>query len=126
MSSDIDQDLTYFSRSEFSCQYTGENKIEDSLLLKVDELRERCGFPFIITSGYRSLAHPIERAKKTNTGTHAQGIAADIKVIDGVQRFKIVSEAIKMGFTGIGVASNFVHVDIRSLDTNESPVMWCY
>tara|TARA_B110000259_G_scaffold24323_1_gene24939 strand:+ start:114 stop:494 length:381 start_codon:yes stop_codon:yes gene_type:complete len=126
MSSDIDQDLTYFSRSEFSCQYTGENKIEDSLLLKVDELRERCGFPFIITSGYRSLAHPIERAKKTNTGTHAQGIAADIKVIDGVQRFKIVEEAIKMGFTGIGVASNFVHVDIRSLDTNESPVMWCY
>ena len=126
MSSDIDQDLTYFSRSEFSCQYTGENKIEDSLLLKIDELRERCGFPFIITSGYRSLAHPIERAKKTNTGTHAQGIAADIKVIDGVQRFKIVAEAIKMGFTGIGVASNFVHVDIRSLDTNESPVMWCY
>ena len=126
MSSDIDQDLTYFSRSEFSCQYTGENKIEDSLLLKVDELRERCGFPFIITSGYRSLAHPIERAKKTNTGTHAQGIAADIKVIDGVQRFKIVAEAIKMGFTGIGIASNFVHVDIRSLDTNESPVMWCY
>jgi uncharacterized protein YcbK (DUF882 family) len=95
-------------------------------LLKIDELRERCGFPFIITSGYRSLAHPIERAKKTNTGTHAQGIAADIKVIDGVQRFKIVEEAIKMGFTGIGVASNFVHVDIRSLDTNESPVMWCY
>ena len=126
MSSDIDQDLTYFSRSEFSCQYTGENKIEDSLLLKIDELRERCGFPFIITSGYRSLAHPIERDKKTNTGTHAQGIAADIKVIDGVQRFKIVEEAIKMGFTGIGVASNFVHVDIRSLDTNESPVMWCY
>ena len=126
MSSDIDQDLSYFSRSEFSCQYTGENKIEDSLLLKIDELRERCGFPFIITSGYRSLAHPIERAKKTNTGTHAQGIAADIKVIDGVQRFKIVEEAIKMGFTGIGVASNFVHVDIRSLDTNESPVMWCY
>ena len=126
MSSDIDQDLTYFSRSEFSCQYTGENKIEDSLLLKIDELRERCGFPFIITSGYRSLAHPIERAKKTNTGTHAQGIAADIKVIDGVQRFKIVEEAIKMGFTGIGVASNFVHVDIRSLDTNESPVMWTY
>ena len=126
MLSDIDQDLTYFSRSEFSCQYTGENKIEDSLLLKIDELRERCGFPFIITSGYRSLAHPIERAKKTNTGTHAQGIAADIKVIDGVQRFKIVEEAIKMGFTGIGVASNFVHVDIRSLDTNESPVMWCY
>ena len=31
-----------------------------------------------------------------------------------------------MGFTGIGVANGFVHVDIRNLDGNESPVMWCY
>jgi len=31
-----------------------------------------------------------------------------------------------MGFSGIGVASNFIHVDIRDLDTNESPVMWTY
>ena len=123
---DIDQDLTYFAKAEFACQYTGENQITDALLLKIDELRDRCGFPFVITSGYRSLAHPIERAKKTNTGTHAQGIAADIRVRDGVQRFKIVEEAIKMGFTGVGVATDFVHVDIRDLDTNESPVMWCY
>ena len=38
----------------------------------------------------------------------------------------IVEEAIKMGFTGIGVANGFVHVDIRNLDGNEAPVMWCY
>ena len=46
---------------------------------KVDELRDRCGFPFVITSGYRSPQHPIE-AKKDVPGTHAQGIAADIKI----------------------------------------------
>jgi uncharacterized protein YcbK (DUF882 family) len=76
------------------------------LLLKLDLLRARCGFPFVITSGYRSEDHPIE-AKKEKAGTHAQGIAADIKVRDGV-------------------ASSFVHVDIRDLDGNESPVMWTY
>ena len=121
----INQDLDYFTREEFACQYTGENEISDRLLLKLDLLRARCGFPFVITSGYRSEDHPIE-AKKEKAGTHAQGIAADIKVNDGVQRFRIVQEAISMGFSGIGVASSFVHVDIRSLDINESPVMWTY
>ena len=29
----------------------------------VDELRDRCGFPFVITSGYRSPQHPIEAKK---------------------------------------------------------------
>jgi len=122
---DINQDLDYFTREEFACQYTGENEISDRLLLKLDLLRARCGFPFVITSGYRSKDHPIE-AKKETPGTHAQGIAADIKVTDGIQRFKIVEEAIKMGFSGVGVASSFVHVDIRDLDGNEHPVMWTY
>lgn len=122
---DIDQDLDYFTKKEFACQHTGENEIKDTFLLKLDLLRARCGFPFVITSGYRSPEHPIE-SRKEKAGTHAQGIAADIKVTDGIQRFKIVEEAIKMGFSGVGVASSFVHVDIRDLDGNESPVMWTY
>jgi zinc D-Ala-D-Ala carboxypeptidase len=121
----INNDLDYFTREEFACQYTGENNISDRLLLRLDLLRARCGFPFIITSGYRSADHPIE-AKKETPGTHAQGIAADIKVSDGTQRFRIVQEAISLGFSGVGVASSFVHVDIRDLDGNESPVMWTY
>ena len=121
----INNDLDYFTREEFACQYTGENEISDRLLLNLDLLRRKCGFPFVITSGYRDPSHPIE-ARKEKVGTHAQGIAADIKVNDGTQRYKLVNEAIKMGFTGIGIAGEFVHVDIRDLDGNESPVMWCY
>ncbi len=45
----------YFDREEFVCQATGENEIEDELIHALDELREHCGFPFVITSGYRSL-----------------------------------------------------------------------
>ena len=122
---DINADVDDFTSEDVACQYTGENEISDRLLLKLDLLRARCGFPFVITSGYRSEDHPIE-ARKERPGTHAQGIAADIKVTDGIQRFKIVEEAIAMGFSGIGVARDFVHVDIRSLDTSESPVMWTY
>ena len=59
----------YFSRDEFACKATGENEIEDELIFALDELREHCGFPFVITSGYRSPDHPIELRKKNSRYT---------------------------------------------------------
>ena len=112
----------YFTREEFVCQATGENEIEDELILALDKLREACGFPFVITSGYRSPQHPIELSKP-KAGTHAQGIAADIAVTSGSRRHTLVKKAIELGFSGIGVAKGFVHVDVRAIDT---PVMWTY
>ena len=74
--------LKHFKREEFDCQVTGTNNMEREFLEKLDELREACGFPFEVTSGYRHpTKHPIEM-KKAVPGTHAQGIAADIKMID--------------------------------------------
>ena len=122
----INEDLDYFTREEFACQYTGENEISDRLLLKLDLLRARCGFPFVITSGYRSEDHPIE-AKKEKAGTHAQGIAVDIKAISGTEKYEIVKQALLLGFGGIGVARSFIHVDDRSVtNSNSVPVMWTY
>jgi zinc D-Ala-D-Ala carboxypeptidase len=111
----------YFKLEDFDCQETGVNGINVEFVSKLDELREACGFPFIITSGYRDPSHSIE-AKKSKPGTHAQGIAADIKVTGGAQRMAVVEHAVKLGFTGIGVAKSFVHVDIRET----TPVLWCY
>ena len=111
----------YFSLDEFKCRETGENEIKHEFVEKLDELRELCGFPFIITSGYRSPNHSIEKAK-SNPGTHAQGIACDISVTSGVDRMKLVKNAISLNFSGIGVAKDFVHVDIRE----SASVMWAY
>jgi uncharacterized protein YcbK (DUF882 family) len=113
--------LRYFNLSDFDCKETGENKMDPYFLTSLDELRSRCGFPFIITSGYRDPSHSIE-AKKEKPGTHAQGIAADIMVYNGARRYIIVDKAIEMGFTGIGIAESFIHVDIR----NSTPVIWTY
>lgn len=121
----INNDLDYFTKEEFDCQYSGENEMSDDLLLAVDLLRQKCGFPFVITSGYRSKDHPIEREKE-KAGTHAQGIAADIQVSDGNKRYKIVEQAIQMGFTGVGIARTFVHVDSRVVGADKAPVMWTY
>jgi uncharacterized protein YcbK (DUF882 family) len=111
----------YFELEEFACQETGENSISPSFVSALDELREACGFPFKITSGYRSPSHSIE-ARKPSPGTHARGIAADIAINGGAQRRVIVENAIRLGFNGIGVAKTFVHVDKRETP----PVMWAY
>jgi len=113
-------DFKYFKIEDFDCQETGENEISVDFIHALDQLREACKFPFIVTSGYRSKNHSIEK-RKASPGTHAQGIAADIRVSGGAQRLAIVKHALAMGMS-VGVAKTFVHVDIR-----KTPAMcWCY
>lgn len=111
----------HFSIDEFVCSHCGNVDMNPLFLAKLDKLREACGFPFVVTSGFRCKDHPIEAAK-SSPGTHSLGAAADIAVNDGSQRRKIVEEALKAGFAGVGVASDFVHLDIR----NTTPVLWGY
>ena len=97
--------------------------MDPEFLARLDELREICGFPFRITSGWRDATHPAEARKaEPGTGYHCQGLAADIAVSNGFERMNIVHEALKMGFSGIGVGKNFVHLDTRKT----TPVMWTY
>jgi uncharacterized protein YcbK (DUF882 family) len=112
----------FFRLEEFNCTHTNRNEMDHEFLVKLDELREKVGFPFRITSGYRDATHPAEARKaEPGTGYHCQGLAADIAVSNGFERMNIVHEAIKMGFS-IGVARTFVHVD----DRKTTPVMWTY
>ena len=113
--------MRYFKLSDFDCQETGNNEMSEEFLEKLDELRHKCGFPFIITSGYRDPSHSIE-ARKTKAGTHARGIASDIRINNGNEAYHIIKNAQSMGFNGIGVAKSFIHVDIRK----GMPVIWCY
>lgn len=113
--------MKHFKVSEFDCKHTGKNEMDKLFLSRLDTLRERCGFPFVIVSGYRDPSHPVE-AKKTAPGQHSLGIAVDIQVNGGAQRYRIVKEAMAMGFSGIGVAKSFIHVD----DREGTAVVWTY
>ena len=55
----------YFSVSEFACTHTGKNFIEQDLIFKLDELRGLCGFPFVITSGYRDPVTQKKHVKRS-------------------------------------------------------------
>lgn len=115
-------EFKYFDRSDFDCQETGENKMEDEFIGKLDALREACGWPFIVTSGYRDPSHSVEIVKPNGGGYHTKGIASDIKVLGGKKRYEIVDNALKQGFNGIGIAKSFVHLDIRE----DTPMIWTY
>ena len=114
-------DFRYFDIEDFACSETGENDIKPAFVLALDDLRHECGFPFVVTSGFRSKDHSIEKTKKVG-GRHTRGDAADIQVTNGLQRMAIVSKALEHGFKGIGVAKSFVHLDTR----DSEPVMWTY
>ena len=115
-------DFRYFKREDFDCQETGENRMEDEFIKKLDHLRSIVGWPFIVTSGYRDPSHSVEIVKPNGGGYHTKGIAADIKVIGGKQRHEIVKHAMALGFTGIGCAKTFVHLDTRE----DTAMLWTY
>lgn len=114
-------DFRYFQLDDFACSETGQNGIHWEFVEALDDLRGVCGFPFIITSGFRSADHSVEVVKE-KPGQHNSGVACDIKVSNGAERHAIVKNAIALGFTGIGVAKSFVHVDRR----DSAPLIWTY
>jgi uncharacterized protein YcbK (DUF882 family) len=113
--------VRYFKIEEFDCQHTGKNEMNPEFLERIDTLRLLCGFPFIITSGYRDPSHPIE-ARKGVPGTNPKGIACDIQVKSSTERYRLLDNALRMGFSGIGVADDFIHLDQRKA----TKVMWVY
>jgi len=114
----LEHDARLFTDSE-----TGEVVDSDEFeefVESLDDLRDISGFAFKINSGYRSSQHSKEKVK-AKPGEHNRA-AADVAVNGGVQRLAIVEYAIKLGFTGIGIAKTFVHVDRRKT----TPVLWVY
>lgn len=118
-----------FNLDEFACRHCGKNLISHNLVDKLQSLRTELGFPFVITSGYRCPKHPNE-INKSKPGTHAMGFAVDI-LSHGEQAYKIVANAPKHGFTGIGVnqkgKGRFIHLDIAEVNHGKQrPTIWSY
>jgi zinc D-Ala-D-Ala carboxypeptidase len=118
------RDYPNFSKSEFDCKETGENGMTPDFMAMLQKLRTRYGKPMIITSGYRSPRHSIER-RKAQPGTHAQGIACDIGV-SGADAQMIVMLALELGFTGIGVSQKNGSPRFIHLDTAPRRAIWSY
>lgn len=99
-----------------------EDNMSKEFLFVLDEARELAEIPFIINSAYRSPEHPL--SIKNPTSSHIKGLAVDIKATDSKTRFKIVKALIQVGFTRIGIADTFIHVDL-DIDKTQN-VIWTY
>lgn len=91
--------------------------IHKELLDRLNDLRELLDRPIRINSGYRTPEHNAAVGGATQS-KHLEGMAADI-VVDSMTPDALAVQAEAMGFRGIGIYRNFVHVDVR-----ETPAKW--
>ena len=106
---------------------SGLNMDKDFLSM-LDNARDIAKTPFKITSGYRTKEHNIaiykKLGKKPIESSHLKGLACDIACSDSRARFLIINALLEAGFTRIGIANNFIHVDS---DCEKSQnVIWTY
>ena len=122
---DKKEKVRYFNYSEFdSPDVQGSGQMMDKRLLKkLDEIREIVGEPIIITSGFRTPAHN-ESVNGVESSSHLKGLAVDIAIRHSRMRFKLISALFEVGINRIGIADNFIHIDIDP--DKDKNVIWTY
>jgi len=110
-----------FSTKEMACACCGVAKMDPDFIIALQKLRTAYGISLSVTSGYRCPKHNKAIGGSIRS-KHMEGIAADILVSGMAERYRIIQLAYECGFTGIGIAKSFVHLDIRK----DSPVIWMY
>ena len=117
---------SYFTDAELSCSCCGAYSFAPEFLYILNVIREECGFPLPVTSGYRCPKHPVE-ARKRRSGAHCRGLAVDIGV-SGERAHRLVEVALRQGVPRIGIQQKgegrFIHLDIDSSMPN--PTIWSY
>lgn len=113
----------HFSPAEMACHCQGrfcgsEIWLDEEFMDALEALRRVVGKPLTVTSAHRCDqwnaavgGAPLSRHKQ---------IAADI-LLRGHDRFDVLVAAESLGFTGIGMARSFIHLDRR-----KAPARWYY
>lgn len=117
--------LLHFTLDEFDSpdEPGSGSKMNGGFIGRLDSARDLSEFPWVITSGYRTKAHN-DKVGGIDSSAHTRGYAVDIKCQGSARRYEIIKSLIKSGFTRIGVASNFIHVDDDP--DKSSQVIWTY
>lgn len=117
--------MKYFNYSEFdSPDVPGSGQMMDKDFLKLLDLaREKFDKPIRINSGFRSEQHN-KKVGGTESSSHLKGLAVDIACKKSRDRFELIDIFLDLGINRIGIANNFIHIDV---DPNKSPnVIWTY
>jgi zinc D-Ala-D-Ala carboxypeptidase len=120
-----------FSEKELACKYTGECDMHPVMMHILQSIRTEYARPMFISSGFRSVKHPVEQ-EKDKPGEHACGMAVDI-LCHGDNALKILKIAQAWGINRIGlhqkgnVNGRFIHLGVADKFNLAFPVaIWTY
>ena len=121
----------FFQAHEFRCRHCGIERMDETFVVRLEELRACVGKPLVVTSGYRCIDHPVEKARQ-GTGVHPMGLAGDLAVY-GDLAVVVIGCALRLGFRGIGIsqkgphARRFIHLDLYQGRADQPrPWIWSY
>jgi len=116
----------YFTMEE-KTDSTGKHsfsELDPTMRSLCDKMRGECGFPWKITSGYRTKSENDSIVNSVSDSSHVTGLAVDVYCVDSAKRDKIVDVAKANGIKRIGIGQNFVHLDIDK--SKPQGVLWHY
>ena len=101
-----------FHAKEFYCPCCNLAIMDKDFMEQLQKLRQICGFPFIINSGYRCETYNAQITKgKKSVGQHITGEAADISLLDRNRRFALLRNIFNMGyFKDVAISRTFIHI----------------
>lgn len=97
---------------EFESRDTQEVKIDPVMINLNQAFRDKVGIPYTPNSAYRTPEHN-KRVGGSPKSQHLSGKAIDIPLLKGYTIEEMAGIAEELGFTGIGLYQNFIHVDTR-------------
>ena len=119
-----------FTFDEMACKNCahcgGVSDMNEHFMMKLQQLRDACGFALPVNSGFRCAQKNIDC--KGHTGSaHLTGEGADLRVDRDKARL-VIQKAIEMGFS-VGIQqkgkSRFVHVDTKIRRSGKAN-LWSY
>ena len=124
---------TNFSMDEFACRdgcglgteqehydvYGWPQMIDD-----LETIRSSLGVPIFIESGLRCEAHNRSEGGVDNSAHMRCAVDVRLGYFRGPNKYHLVKCAFELGFTGIGLAKTFAHLDRDTVKAR--PAIWIY
>jgi len=101
----------------------GMIKSQPRFVFKMNLLRVYVGYAIRLNSWWRCLIHNLSVGGLV-TSSHPEGWASDLDTPTNLMKYRILLAAGKIGFRGIGVGRNFIHLDDD--DSKADNRFWIY